>query len=480
MAQRRFPVVSKLVGAAAAVDGKRWTQALAFFSSRSTQLKAYDSADDIVFRNANGDTTTNGDLHHLGVVTGAVTIALRRQGVIVGASVIEDLLLAAFQRSSTDPIAETLERLREAGLHHPGLLIYPLNSFGIAGMSLRMLFTDTVLTFVVPALGMAVSPQTNSWQRTQAFIQRAADALDVPRKLPWDMIEHWKRSRPVDWLTSNSIAVIKVSNFPGTFYENTRYLLQYLNLAAGSIHLAFAVQQLRSPGPEGYDFSTARVNNWETLDARHFVSLFPDPAKKKWLSGDCIPFHASPAALTDLCDWSIDVDPVQWRRRTTTLGRITQAVSHLSDGLHRFSRHGFGADTSPPARFYRKVALAVTHFRRSFKRSVLPIDRVVSLATAFEALLTDHFAPGVEDRLVRHAAMLMKGTRGTRVMQQSVGDIYTARCEILHQGRTPSAHNALGNGQKTFALSFLRLMELAAKHGPPTGATAVEELLAHA
>jgi hypothetical protein len=477
---KRFPALKGVVAAAAAVDPKKWVNALAYLGGRSAELKRHESADELVFRHVSGDASTNGDYFHLGVLTAAVVVALRRDGIIVGSSVVEELLFYGFREGNANPVAEAVERIHQAGLHHAGLLIYPLHSFGVAGVSARLLFTDNVLTFAMPALGMMVTPQTNSWARTRTFMQNAADALDVPRKLPWEMLEHWKRSRPVGWLTSNPVAIIKVSNFPGSFYENTRYLVQAIGLAAGSIHLAFAVQQPELADTDDYIFSTAHTNNWETLDARHFLSLFPDAAKKNWLSGDCIPFSASPAALADLCDWSIDVDPAQWQRRKPTLGRITAAISHLSIGQHRHSKHGYGADDSGPARFYQKIALAVTHFRRSFQRSALAIDRVVSLATAFEALLTDHFARGVETRLVDHASILMRGTRGTLALQRSVGEVYTARCEILHQGRTPSAKDALSTAQKAFALCFLRLMELASKHGAPTQANAVEQLLAHA
>jgi hypothetical protein len=96
------------------------------------------------------------------------------------------------------------------------------------------------------------------------------------------------------------------------------------------------------------------------------------------------------------------------------------------------------------------------YFRRSFVRGGATWAATVSLATAFEMLLTDHYAGGVAETLARRTGLLLSGVRGGTGYQQAVRDVYKARSDIVHAGA--GAHSAeLIEAQRAFALVFARL-----------------------
>ncbi len=80
----------------------------------------------------------------------------------------------------------------------------------------------------------------------------------------------------------------------------------------------------------------------------------------------------------------------------------------------------------------------------------------VSLATAFEMILTDQFDRGVTERLRRRVELLLRGVAGTRRYQASVVEVYKARSATVHRGEV--ANLDLSTARKAFVLVFLSLM----------------------
>jgi hypothetical protein len=62
--------------------------------------------------------------------------------VFVGSSVIEELVFEAFRimPDVKEPLEVLFEIVRDAGLHGPGSLIFPLHSTGILGFGLARAF----------------------------------------------------------------------------------------------------------------------------------------------------------------------------------------------------------------------------------------------------------------------------------------------------------------------------------------------------
>ena len=94
-------------------------------------------------------------------------------------------------------------------------------------------------------------------------------------------------------------------------------------------------------------------------------------------------------------------------------------------------------------------------FRRSFVGSAGDWTGRVALSTAFEMLLTDHYG-AVSNTLVRRSKVLMKGHRGTRALQQAVGDLYNSRSQLVH-GAEQTTVIDMHLARRAYALCFLAL-----------------------
>ena len=74
------------------------------------------------------------------------------------------------------------------------------------------------------------------------------------------------------------------------------------------------------------------VNNFQTLDIKHYVVLFAHPKNRAVLIGDCVPMHLNPAALAEVSQLGFDLDPRYWRRRSTDANRIFEATAAVHGG----------------------------------------------------------------------------------------------------------------------------------------------------
>ena len=75
---------------------------------------------------------------------------------------------------------------------------------------------------------------------------------------------------------------------------------------------------------------------------------------------------------------------------------------------------------------------------------------IVSLATAYEMLLTDHYGGGVSERLKRRVARVLRGVAGTTRYQQALSDLCEARGALVHSGVTGKGKVDLVAAQQGF------------------------------
>ena len=127
------------------------------------------------------------------------------------------------------------------------------------------------------------------------------------------------------------------------------------------------------------------------------------------------------------------------------------------------------------ARTYRRVFDSMDYFRRSFPRGGSNWAATVSLATAFEMLLTDGYAGGVGKVLARRTGALLHGRRGRRSYQAAVEALYTARSEIVH-GSSWQAQFDLKEAQQAYVLAFTALAPRLARLRHATG-TPIADLI---
>ncbi len=444
------------------------TQSIQFLRGRRGVLSNFDDVEEFALRaDESRDHVLKACEHHLVRVRAAIAQRLWSRQVFIGVSVIDALVFRAIA-ASPNPVKWVLEFIREGGLHSPGLVIYPVHSLGFLGVGFFQAITGKRLRYISRPYGLALSPQTNSFKDTCAFLQDAARVLGVRLKLPMDLIEHWDRSRATKWLTSNPLMALKVHSFPGGYHENQFFLLNKLRFSATFIVMLTSLQPPLSRAVELDRLSSSRLNNHETLDLRHYIVLFPHKGGRK-LSGDCVPMNLGRPALAAISDLGVEIDPVHWRRPRKLHVRLHRALQAAQGG---YFRHGLFNRDDLPGRVYRQVVRSLTFFRRSFQQRESNDEAIVSLAVAFELLLTDHYLKGINKHIQKRLALALRGTPGTRALRKSVAALYAARSEIVHQGVTKQDLD-VSMVRRTYVHAFMsvaeKLRRLPAVSGSPIG-----------
>ncbi|KAA1426901.1 hypothetical protein [Nocardioides antri] len=405
-------------------------------------------------------TATPGDIkkakalvHHFTQVRSAIAQALWSREIFIGIDVIDELAFHGAQDNNvTDLLLECLTRIRDGRMNRPGLIIFPVHSFGVLSAGLFYPLRRGQLTIVNPDSGYALFPQSNDMGRTFGQLQRAAERLGVNKSLPRDLLEHWRLSRGAEWLERNPLLVVRANHLPGSYYANEHLLMNRVQSVVGLLSLLAALQPATTDRA-GFLMSSSRTNNWETLDIHHYLALYDPPAHKTELAGDCVPIHGGRVEVSEMAALGFDLDPTYWRRQVALGADMQAQVEKLY--IAQLKLKVAGKRLNAPGRTVNRLFDSLQMFRRSFADSADDWTGRVALSTAFETLLTDHYGK-VRATLMSRCKELMRGQRGTRAMQQAVGDLYASRSELVHGAeQTTSADMYLA--RRAYALCFLAL-----------------------
>jgi hypothetical protein len=110
----------------------------------------------------------DGSLHHTSCREPLLQALLERQ-LFVATDVLDALVFKAALDGSSDIAFDVLERIRDARALRPGMLIFPIHSLGVLAAGLLQP-AHARMSFFDQKAGLALSPQTNSMQRTFQFL----------------------------------------------------------------------------------------------------------------------------------------------------------------------------------------------------------------------------------------------------------------------------------------------------------------------
>lgn len=437
------------------IETKIVRTSLAFLLSRRAVFSSFNTLEDFFLYPSDPPPADFVGLQkHLGIVCEKFQNVLYRHEVFIGASVLDDIVFGMIRSSGvTDPIMSSLILIRSVGISKPGLLLYPLHSFGLLGVGLLEKLTSSRFELFAEDADLYVRGQTNSLPETIRFIERAAFALGINRTVPADMIEHYSRSRPTKWLTHNHLLLLKARTFSNSYYENQRFLMLHLERACSLIFMLSALEN-GFVKREQHLFSTSRVNNWATQDIYHFVVLEPKPHSLRHFLSKCIPMNYRATELAELSNVNVEVNLISWARRRPIMSRICRVLADVERGyLHsNMLSDGF----SPKGRALQKIMTALRYFRRSFRYTSAE-DDIVNMTIALEVLLTDSYAPQIGARLRERAALLLNGHPRKKACVEAVEAIYDARNQAVHTG-TRTIPVDLPTVREAFVLCLLEIV----------------------
>ncbi|MFD6326966.1 hypothetical protein ACFWOL_29905 [Streptomyces sp. NPDC058442] len=476
MAHERLPSVRKLAADINRVrtQGKNSVRKSAdYLHSKAGQLAQHGSVEDLVAAELEGDELARSAIFHFTSIRAELARELWSRRVFLGPETLDRLLFRAVAVDrAEDPVLRCLEIVRDRQLARAGMVVFPVHSFGLLAGGLLSFTHRRPWIFSPPDSRIALFPQTNRWSRTLETLDEARGKLGVRKQLPLELLEHWRRSRPVGWLKKNPIMAVAVSTAPGSYYDTEPLVMGRLRAASALVCLLAAVQP-RNEVPGASLLSSARVNNWETLNIHHYLNLFDSPADRRALGGDCVPIGLRKAELAEISELNIEIDPRHWGSHHRTAGRFAQAARDAVDRIYDgYMRHAWlrGPSARPDARSqaYTKLHDSLIYFRRSFHTSDQGWSQIVSLAVAFEMMLTDGSNTGpIATKLQRRVRLLLRGRPGVRRYSEVVHDLYKHRNEVVHAGNVPVGID-LTTARHCFALCVVELAGRSTSLDPTT------------
>lgn len=432
MATKRFPGLKVLQNE---IEDKTVTKALQFLLARREILRPYSDLEGYAFSAPEPLTKElKGFEYHFLVVRNQILRVLRTRELFIGSSVIDDLLFGALRDFAEPlPVRALLKIIQDNGIHKPGFVIYPLHSFGVAGVGILETLGKQRFDLIIPYAGLAVRAQTNSLERTIHFLAEAAKQFGVPRSIPRGSLEHYERMSALRWLTHNPLLVVRVRTFSAGYYENQAFIVIKVKIATSLIFMLSSLESELARKTDAWT-DTKRVNNFQTLDIKHYVVFEPRPGSNKAFESRRVPMNVSATELAELTAVPVNITRGSWMRRKRFVRRICSTLAKVEDGYLKAFLHP--EDDFAACRTYRKLFSALGYFRRSFRLTSDAGEAYVNLAVAFEILLTDNYAAGVDPRIRRRLRRALKGTKGNRALNLAATQLYRARSEIVHTGRT--------------------------------------------
>ncbi|MCU1255693.1 MAG: hypothetical protein JWM83_1992 [Candidatus Angelobacter sp.] len=372
--------------------------------------------------------------HHFNVVRKQILRVFRSHSIFIGGSIVDEVLFSAIKDpAEAAPLTAVLQIIQDSGIHKPGVVVYPLHSFGISGVGFIEALGKEKFDLIIPAAGLAVRAQTNSLEGTIQFLEEATKQLNVRRRIPSESLEHYDRMSVLRWLTHNPLLVVKVRTFSGEYYENQAFIVIKLKIATAIIFMLSALETGLGRKSDAWT-GTRSVNNYQTLDIKHYIVFEPRPRSSIAFESKRVPMNVSPTELAELTAVPVSISRGTWMRRKKFIQEICTALLKVEEGyLKAFLDQ---KDNSPLSRTYRKLFSSLTYFRRSFRLTADPGEAYVNLAVAFEVLLTDSYAKGVEARIQKRLRTTLTGVKGNRALNYAAKGLYKARSEVVHTGQT--------------------------------------------
>lgn len=227
------------------------------------------------------------------------------------------------------------------------------------------------------------------------------------------------------------LLLVRLTSHTGDMYENQFVYTLKIRSAASALLMLHALS-LEREGPVDKFRSSAHVNNFQTLDIRHYLIGEGMPTGK--ISTRRVPMNVSPLDLARLSDVAavVSTEAMSTNAMKRLEAQVVAALRVVERGY--FQHVNLTSKSKAQARFYKRLVTALDWFRQSFGSHANESEAIVALAVAFETLLTDHYQPGVADRISRRVGICLKGFPGVATYKQSVIEIYYARGSIVHTG----------------------------------------------
>jgi hypothetical protein len=441
-----------------APTNRRVREAEAFLSRKHNELHKFDSLENLAVEGEEflDQNSYNGLMYHMQIIRAELARILWEAEVYVGISIIDEFVFQSAKKAPQAIAQDVVSSLTKTQAGKPGFVLYPLHGFGMKQPIL--MGNDSMLKpyLLLKNMGVCLSPQSNSFEAAVKRVSEMAAKLGVVGKIDSSDLRHHTSAGAMDWFTRNPLMMVKIASHTGDYYENQFIYTLKIRIAAVLAVMLYALSADRGLQVDGFA-SSASVNNWQTLDIRHYLIGEAQDKKSRPVDLRRVPMNVAALDLARLSDL-----PLTLSSQTLDLTFLKAARQSLVPALKTVEA-GHLAHVNVPSgdkvrrKVFARIVTALDWYRQSFSARVTDDEAVVSLAVAFETLLTDGYAIGVRDRIERRTSICLKGKHGIADYVASITSVMEARGAIVHNGSTIKEAEIV-KAQAAFAFCFIYLV----------------------
>ena len=189
--------------------------------------------------------------------------------------------------------------------------------------------------------------------------------------------------------------MISMISHTGDYFENQFIYTLKIRMSTALSAMLYAICVDKGYAVDDF-VSTARVNNNQTLDIRHYlVGEIRKRKKGAYVELRCVPMNLAPIDLARLSDLSITLSSDTLRKKS--IARLRRELGVILKELESgyITHVNTKSWDSVERRVYARIVTALDWFRYSFGGRATSDETIVNLAVSFETLLTDHYDRGV-------------------------------------------------------------------------------------
>ena len=450
---------------------KKIGQAEKFLHAKHNRVSKYETLEDLVIDGEEhlGRSDYSGLLHHMLAIRSEIAKTLWQGEVYVGVSIIDELIFQSAKNAPGGVVQDVLSFLTNSHAGKAGFVLYPLHGLGIEQSPILQSDPELRSLLHFPKMAVCLSSQTNDFERAAERVSEMASKLGVVGRISPSDLRHHTNAGAMGWFTRNPLMMVKIASHTGAYYENQFVYTLKIRIAAALAAMLYALGAHRGYQVDAF-VSSGSVNNWQTLDIRHYLIGETRGSKSAPVELRRVPMNVAALDLARLSDLTLTLSA-----KTLKLPFIKAAQRRLVPALKivesgYLSHVNITSQDKLRRRVFGRIVTALDWYRQSFSARVTDDEAVVSLAVAFETLLTDFYAPGVSKRIERRVRICLKGKRGGSDYIAGIVSVMHARGSIVHNGSSADEADII-KAQAAFALCFEavigRLSQLGKSHSQP-------------
>lgn len=423
---------------------KRIKNSLERLSRKKSIFEQYNSVEDWAVYESDEHSK---DIQHFQTLKMEILAKYWLEDVHIAPSALEFILFWALKYHPKEKIIEYVdEQIEKSHLNKSAVVVFPLHSFGFQYAGLIKLFGKKTISYSQD--NFKIISQTNSFEESRAqVIQYLKEIKFKNRKsLDQDLFRHFFQSRNLKWFKNNPLLLLNFNFSQFDKYDNLKFIIDRINFTTNKLFFLAALTKKKT-SKKGTWYSTQRINNWETLDIKHFLTITP---QKGGSTMNCLPMHNYNSMIFDKMYMNIDL-LLSNKALKHWEGEAIASIDNLYLGYQNYQ-----ILKSKEYLKYNRISNSLNYFRNSIK-TVRKEDRIISLNIAFETLLLDKMESPKGIKMISRTWKFLKKKINKKTNLNNLKLAILERNNIVHNGESYSGNVDIDDVNRTYCRLVLEL-----------------------